>query len=120
MICDRYYDSSLAYQGYGHGIPLETIRTVTALATDSLAPDLTLLLDIDPERGLRRRQTNGAEWNRLDDYDKDFHRRVYDGYQQLIAAEPDRWLVVNAAQQSEAVATELKNVVLGRLVESKR
>ena len=112
VICDRYYDSSLAYQGYGHGIPLETIRTVTALATDSLAPDLTLLLDIDPERGLRRRQTDGAEWNRLDDYALAFHQRVRQGFLELAAAEPKRWRVLKADRGVEEVQEEVRSVVM--------
>ena len=90
VIADRYYDSSLAYQGYGHGLPLETIRAITDFATDNLKPDLTLLLDIDAERGLRRRQSPGSEWNRLDDYTLAFHQRVQQGYHALAAAEPGR------------------------------
>ncbi len=119
VICDRYYDSSLAYQGYGHGLPLETIRAVTALAADSLAPDLTLLLDIDPERGLRRRQTNGAEWNRLDDYALAFHKRVRDGFLELAKAEPERWRVLNADRGVEEVQQEVRNVI-GEFIANKR
>ncbi|MEK9163265.1 MAG: dTMP kinase, partial [Chloroflexota bacterium] len=96
VICDRYFDSSLAYQGYGHGLPLDSIRAITAFATDNLTPDLTLLLDIDPERGLRRRQSNNEEWNRLDDYELAFHRRVRDGFFELVKAAPKRWRVINA------------------------
>lgn len=119
VICDRYYDSSLAYQGYGHGIPLETIRAVTALATDSLVPDLTLLLDIDPERGLRRRQTNGAEWNRLDDYALAFHKRVRDGFLELAKAEPERWRILEADRGVDELQEEVKRVVMNA-IESQR
>ncbi|MBM4423014.1 MAG: dTMP kinase [Chloroflexi bacterium] len=111
VISDRYFDSSLAYQGYGHGLPLNSIRAVTALATDSLIPDLTLLLDIDAERGLRRRQSNGAEWNRLDDYTLAFHQRVRQGYMEMVKAEPARWRVLNADQPVDILQEEVREVV---------
>lgn len=111
VVADRYYDSSLAYQGYGHGIPLETIRAITNFATDSLKPDLTLLLDIESENGLRRRQVPGAEWNRLDDYALELHQRVRRGFLELAAAEPDRWRVLNADQSLAALQAEVQQVV---------
>ena len=112
VISDRYYDSSLAYQGYGHGVPLETIRTLTAFATDSLIPNLTLLLDIDVERGLRRRQTSGAEWNRLDDYALAFHKRVRQGFLELAKAEPKRWRVLNADQPMDKLQDDVRKTVM--------
>ncbi|HLF02509.1 MAG TPA: dTMP kinase [Anaerolineales bacterium] len=115
IIADRYYDSSLAYQGYGHRIPLDTIRAITAFATDNLKPDLTLLLDIDAERGLRRRQTGQAEWNRLDDYTLAFHQRVRNGFLELAGAEPERWRVLNAEQDAESLQAEVRRVVKERL-----
>jgi dTMP kinase len=115
VIADRYSDSSLAYQGYGHGIPLDTIRAITEFATDSLRPDLTLLLDIESERGLRRRQTTGAEWNRLDDYALAFHQRVRQGFFALAAAEPERWHTLDADQPVEALQADVRRVVAARL-----
>ena len=117
VLCDRYADSTLAYQGYGHGVNMDTLREIVTFATGGLKPDLTVFLNVNVEEGLNRRN-KGGDWNRLDDYDQDFHRRVYDGYQQLIAAEPGRWVVVNASQPAEAVAADLQKVVLGRLVQS--
>ena len=111
VICDRYFDSSLAYQGYGHGLSLESIRAITAFATDNLIPDLTLLLDIDPERGLRRRQSNNEEWNRLDDYELAFHRRVRDGFFELVKAAPERWRVINADKNVEELQKEIRGIV---------
>lgn len=111
VICDRYFDSSLAYQGYGHGLPLDSIRAITAFATDNLIPDLTLLLDIDPERGLRRRQSNNEEWNRLDDYELAFHRRVRDGFFELVKAAPERWRVINADKNVEELQKEIREIV---------
>lgn len=119
VLCDRYADSTLAYQGYGHGVNMETLREIVTFATGGLKPNLTVFLDVNVEEGLKRRN-KGGDWNRLDDYDKDFHRRVYEGYQQLIAAEPERWVVVNAARAPDAVAADLQKVVLGRLVQGER
>ncbi|MBI4314775.1 MAG: dTMP kinase [Chloroflexi bacterium] len=112
VICDRYRDSSLAYQGYGHGLPLDTIRAVSAFATDALAPDLTLLLDIDPERGIQRKQAHNAEWNRMDDYALAYHRRVRQGFLALAAAEPGRWRVLNADKPAEELQEEVRAVVM--------
>jgi len=114
VLCDRYADSTLAYQGYGHGVDLDALREIVSFATGGLKPDLTVFLDVPVEEGLKRRN-KGGDWNRLDDYDLAFHRRVRAGYAELIAAEPDRWVVVNAAQPPPAVAAELQKVVLGRL-----
>jgi dTMP kinase len=114
VLCDRYADSTLAYQGYGHGVDLDVLREIVSFATGGLKPDLTIFLDIPVEEGLKRRN-KGGDWNRLDDYDLVFHRRVRAGYAELIAAEPERWVVVNAAQPPQAVAAELRKVVLDRL-----
>lgn len=97
VVCDRFADSSLAYQGYGHRLPLPAVRAVNSLATGDLIPDLTFLLDIPVEVGLQRRREQGA-WNRLDDYDLEFHRRVRQGYLELAGAEPARWVVVDASE----------------------
>ncbi|MBX3048224.1 MAG: dTMP kinase [Anaerolineales bacterium] len=114
VLCDRYADSTLAYQGYGHGVDLGALREIIHFATGGLQPDLTIFLDIEVEEGLRRRD-RGGDWNRLDDYQLDFHRRVRAGYLELIDAEPDRWLVVNAAQPLDAVAAALQDVLQQRL-----
>jgi dTMP kinase len=118
VLCDRYADSTLAYQGYGHGVNMETLLEIVNFATGGLKPDLTIFLDIPVEEGLKRRN-KGGDWNRLDDYDKEFHRRVYQGYMELIAAEPDRWVVVDATQAPPLVALDLQKVVLGRLIKPK-
>jgi dTMP kinase len=118
VLCDRYADSTLAYQGYGHGVDMKTLREIVGFATGGLKPDLTVFLDISVEEGLNRRN-KGGDWNRLDDYNKDFHQHVYSGYQRLIAEEPERWVKVNAAQEPDLVSKDLQNVVLGRLVQSK-
>ena len=114
VLCDRYADSTLAYQGYGHGVDLDALRQIVSFATGGLKPDLTVFLDVPVEEGLKRRN-KGGDWNRLDDYDLAFHRRVRAGYAELIAAEPDRWVVVNSAQPPQTVAAELQKVVLDRI-----
>jgi dTMP kinase len=118
VLCDRYADSTLAYQGYGHRVDLNTLGEIVRFATGGLKPDLTLFLDITVEEGLKRRNA-GGDWNRLDDYDVQFHQRVHDGYNQLIAAEPQRWVRVNAALSQDTVAVDLQKIVIERLKQSK-
>ena len=114
VISDRYADSTLAYQGYGHGLPLDQVRAVISFATGELKPDLTILLDLDVELGLQRRSQGGG-WNRLDAYTLEFHRRVRQGYHQLVQAEPSRWAILDAAQTPERVQEALRKVVCERL-----
>ncbi|MEZ0396553.1 MAG: dTMP kinase [Anaerolineales bacterium] len=114
VLSDRYADSTLAYQGYGHQQDLEQVRALIRYATAGLTPDLTVLLDVDVETGLQRKK-KAAEWNRLDAYTVDFHRRVRAGYLEMAAAEPARWVVVDARQPWEAVQAELRAVLHKRL-----
>jgi len=116
VICDRYADSTLAYQGYGLGLDLDTLKAITAFATGGLKPDLTLYLDVDVEEGLRRR--HGQEWNRLDAKDIAYHRRVRHGYLELIKAEPQRWVVLDGARAVEQVQREIQEVVSKKLAEA--
>lgn len=118
VLCDRFYDSSLAYQGYGRGLDLEVLRQITAFATGGLRPDLTVYIDVEPEVGLIRRQRDGsAEWNRLDALALEFHQRVREGYRCLIAAEPERWISVDGNRPVEAVQDEIRVIVLKRLAQ---
>ena len=93
----------------------DVIRRLLEFATGGLKPDLTLLLDVDAEEGLRRRQTGGGEWNRLDAYQLEFHRRVRDGYHELAALEPARWVSMDAAQKPEMVQLAIRRVVDDRV-----
>ncbi len=115
VLCDRYADSTLAYQGYGRGLDLESLRTVLRLATGGLTPDLTFCLDVPPEEGLARRLRGGGEWNRLDQEALEFHRRVRAGYLELAGLEPWRWVVVDATRPVDAVQADLRAVLLERL-----
>lgn len=118
VVCDRFYDSTLAYQGYGHGLDLDVLKAIVHFATGGLKPDLTLFLDITPEDGLERRKQAslfGEEWNRLDDMALSFHRRVYEGYQALIAADPARWVPIPAVQPLPAVQQQILDVLAAHL-----
>ena len=114
VLSDRYYDSTIAYQGYGHQQNLEQVRALVKYATGGLVPDLTVLLDVDVEEGLRRKK-NENEWNRLDAYTVEFHRRVHAGYLEMVQAEPTRWVVVDAGQKWNAVQEELRRVIVRKL-----
>ena len=116
VLCDRFGDSTLAYQGYGHGLNLDTLRTMLDFATDKLKPDLTLLLDVDVETGLQRKRKED-EWNRLDAYALAFHQRVREGYHELCRQEPERWRVIDAMQPKEAVQLALRQAVMQFLQE---
>jgi dTMP kinase len=115
VISDRYYDSTIAYQGYGHQQDLDQVRALVKYATGGLTPNLTILLDIDIETGLKRKTQNGSEWNRLDAYTVEFHQRVRRGYLQMAQAEPDRWVIVDAGREWQDVQDDLRRVILGRL-----
>ncbi len=114
VICDRYADSTLAYQGYGHRLDLTELRRVVNFATDGLTPDLTILLDLEVETGLQRKAKQ-QEWNRLDAYTLDFHRRVRAGYLELAAQEPARWRNLDASQPWETVQQALRRLLLDKL-----
>lgn len=115
VLLDRYADSTMAYQGYGHGNDLDLIRSILQFATGGLKPDLTLLLDIDSETGLKRRKQGGGEWNRLDAYQLELHQRVRAGYLAMAKAEPGRWVVIDASQTPDVVQSQLRQAILKRL-----
>jgi len=115
VLCDRYADSTLAYQGYGRGLDLNTVRNVIAFATQNLKPDITFYLDLPVEEGIERRKRGGGEWNRLDDQTLEFHRRVRAGYWQMVQAEPERWVCIDAAREVEAIQADIRAVVEKKL-----
>jgi len=117
VICDRYADSTYAYQGYGLGRNLADLRTVTAIATGGLTPDVTIWLCIDPAIGLQRKQTAAGllEWNRLDAHELSFHQRVAAGYQDLATAEPQRWLNCDAGLSIDVLANHIRTTLAPHL-----
>lgn len=114
VLCDRFADSTIAYQGYGRGLDLDDVLAVTRFATGGLTPHLTFLLDIDVERGLARRLEGAAEMNRLDLENIAFHQRVRQGYHQLAALDPRRWVIIDADRGPEIVQADLQQVFLER------
>ena len=102
VICDRYADSTTAYQGYARGLSLDTVEEANRLGTQGLVPDLSILLDIPVEEGIARKA--GMKPDRFETESKTFHRRVRRGYLKLAEAEPWRWLVIDGTQDVDAVA----------------
>lgn len=119
VLCDRFGDSTLAYQGYGHQTDLDNLRYLLNYATGGLTPDLTLLLDIPVEVGLERKRKNDSEWNRLDAYEEAFHKRVRKGYLELAKFEPNRWQVIDASKDKEQVQEAMRQAVMARLINNK-
>lgn len=112
VIADRYFDSTLAYQGYGHGVSLDAIREVTRLAVGSVRPDRTFLLDVPVSVGLSRSDwRREARWDRFEVLEAEFHERVREGYLRLAAAEPARWVVVPADRAEQEIAEEIRRAV---------
>jgi dTMP kinase len=112
VIADRFFDSTMAYQGYGHGVPLAAIKDVTALACGDLGPDRTFLLDIPVETGLGRSGWRAqSKWDRFEVLDPEFHERVRRGYLRLAADEPRRWLVLDASRDESAIAGDVQRAV---------
>ncbi len=114
VLSDRYADSTLAYQGYGHGFDRDLLRGLLDFATGGLWPDLTLLLDIPAEDGLHRKRKT-REWNRMDDYNLTFHQKVRAGYLELARSQPERWVIIDAAQSLDMVQSALRQAVMRRL-----
>jgi len=109
VLCDRYLDSSLAYQGGARGLGLGPVTDVNRFATGGLLPDLVVLLDLDPASGLRRR---AGKPDRIEGQDLDFHRRVRQAFRDLAAADPGRFAVVDAAAPVPEVATKVQAAAL--------
>lgn len=111
VLQDRYIDSSVAYQGAGRVLGADEIRSLSEWAADDLWPDLTILLDLDPIEAERRRQAVRTGYDRLEAEAADFHRRVREGFLALAEAEPERFLVVDAAQPLDAIAVQIRERV---------
>ena len=106
VVCDRYADSTMAYQGYGLGLDLEALRAITRFATGGLVPDMTFYIDVPAEIGLTRRQR--GETNRLDQKDLAYHARVREGFLKMAKEEPQRWIVVDGTQPVDQVQQEIR------------
>lgn len=115
VICDRFADSTLAYQGYGSGVDLDSLRQLERLATGGLRPDLIILLDLPVVVGLARRASGAPgqsnRFERLSQHDLAFHERVRQGYLALAAEDPQRWRVIDATADPAAVAEEIERTL---------
>jgi dTMP kinase len=108
VVCDRFTHSTMVYQGYGRGLDFTAIKMVNNMATRYLNPDLIILLDISPEQGLARKRSLS---DRFELEDLAFHRRVREGYVKMAAAEPDRWLVIDASLPKGKIAGIIRDRV---------
>ncbi|MCK2021050.1 dTMP kinase [Peribacillus frigoritolerans] len=119
VLCDRFIDSSLAYQGHARGLDIEEVYNINKFAIGDMMPDATLFFDIDPEEGLRRIQSNGErEVNRLDLEALDFHKKVCEGYQFIINRWKERFIIVDAARSIDEVFEETKAGLLDFLAKA--
>ncbi|MCK5130941.1 MAG: dTMP kinase [Candidatus Sabulitectum sp.] len=117
VLCDRFSDATFAYQGWGRGLPIDGMRAANVLATSGLKPDLTILMDLDPEEGFRRMNISGRKLDRIEMEDLSFHRRVRDGYRDLAHREPERFLVVDGKLSEEEQNSLILNEVLNRITD---
>lgn len=115
VVADRFFDSTLAYQGHGWGLDVEMLRAVTRLAVGDVVPDLTLLLDVPVEISLGRGRARSDRWDRFETVDAAFHRRVREGYLSLARAEPGRFAVIAADRDEATVARDVAARVEERL-----
>lgn len=115
VICDRFIDSTTAYQGFGRGLPVQAVKAIHYFTIDGLVPDLTLLLDIEVATGFERIAQRylalGESADRFEQEDRSFHEKVRAGYLKLAAEEPERIRIVNAAQEPEAVSSDVWKII---------
>jgi dTMP kinase len=104
VLCDRFTGARLAYQGYGHGLEVQFLKSLNMFATGGLVPDMTVLLDVYPEIGIERRRSSGGEWNRLDAMVMAFLQRVGKGYHILAADDPSQWRTIDAFRPFDDVS----------------
>lgn len=118
VVCDRFSDSTLAYQGYGAGLPLDDLRALFRLALGGFSPDLTLVFDLPVDVGLARAAARAGGEDRFERMGRDFHQRLRDGFLAIAAAEPERCAVIDAGADVDTVAADVLAVVRARLPES--
>ncbi len=111
VVCDRYCDSTTAYQGYGRGLGLEDVQTINRFATGGIMPDLTILVDIPIEEIERRKTKAGLTFDRMESAGRAFYERVRQGYHQLAADDPGRWFRVDGMLSIETIQKEIRKAV---------
>jgi dTMP kinase len=115
VVCDRFADSTLVYQGAGRGLDMHALASVISFATAGLQPDMTILLDLPVEIGLARKHTQPAGWNRFEAEALAFHSRVREGYHTLAKNEPERWHCYDGLQPADRLSEEIWRVIAARL-----
>ncbi|MCA1648478.1 MAG: dTMP kinase [Chloroflexi bacterium] len=115
VVCDRFADSTLVYQGAGRGLDMQALATVISFATAGLQPDMTILLDLPVEIGLKRKHTQQAGWNRFEAEALAFHARVRDGYNALAHNEPERWRCFDGLLPADRLSAEIWRALAARL-----
>lgn len=121
VLCDRFIDSSLAYQGVGRGIGIDEIYRINEFAINGLMPHLTIYFDLDPRVGLKRvHQADEREINRLDLEELDFHLKVQSGYFEIIKREPNRFKIIDASKSIEEVYEETLQVILEKITQKNK
>lgn len=117
VLCDRFIDSSLAYQGYARGLDVDEVFSINQFAIEDTMPDITVFFDIDPKEGLARIAVNSErEQNRLDNESIKFHNRVYEGYQELIRSYPNRIVQVDASLSKEDVTENVWKIIRSQFI----
>jgi dTMP kinase len=114
VVCDRFTDSTHAYQGAGRGLARETIRRIDSIVLDDFKPDFTLMLDLDVESGLKRATARGGAESRFENFDRDFHERLRQAYLEIAKRNPDRCMLIDAAKDPDAVAATIWAAVARR------
>lgn len=115
VLCDRFADSTLAYQGYGHGLDRAAIDALYTLVVGAFRPDLTLILDLPVARGLKRAKARGAGEDRYENFDRAFHERLRGGFQEIARQDPERCALIDASGEIEAVQQLVRAQVTERL-----
>jgi len=115
VLCDRFYDSTTAYQGYGRGLPLADVKLLNKIATAGVVPDLTLLVDVSAAESARRREAAGKPADRMEAAGNAFFERVRDGYHALAKEEPARWVVLDGMRPVDAIQTDVRAAVASRM-----
>ncbi len=115
VICDRFADSTTAYQGYGHGVPFDVIDSLFKAVVGDTAPDLTLILDLPVEQGLQRAAARSAHENRYEQMAADFHNRLRDGFLAIARQNPQRCAVIDASRTVDAIQSDIQAEIHRRL-----
>lgn len=114
VVCDRFWDATLAYQGFGRGIPVDTIMRITRFAARGLAPDVTFLLNISTELSRERLHIRPGFGDRMERESTEFHSRVAEGYRKVAVAEGGRFIVLEGSLPADEIASQVREVVLSR------